>query len=261
VQLGEANAGLSAAEGAGANLPSQQRWEPLASGDADLDRLWRLDQPTEAWESWRSHRDNQPPRDGQELLVEGRLRQGVGDDWTAFAQLEQAALRLRPDQCALLPALERSLHPNRFLEVFQPLAQQWRLPLELLLGLAKQESRFSPTVRSAAGAVGLMQLLPGTASELAGKPVSEADLLRPARNAELGSLYLRRLLDQWRGDPLPAVASYNAGPGAVAPWISPRLQQAPELWVEAIPFPETRLYVKKVLGNAWSYRNRAEPHC
>jgi soluble lytic murein transglycosylase len=57
------------------------------------------------------------------------------------------------------------------------------------------------------------------------------------------------------------VASYNAGPGAVAGWLGPRLVSAPELWVEAIPYPETRLYVKKVLGNVWSYQHGSEPGC
>jgi soluble lytic murein transglycosylase len=193
--------------------------------------------------------------------VEGRLRQGVGDDWTGLGQLEQASLRLRPDQCALLPQLERSLHPQRFLAAFRPVAKQRQLPLELLQGLAKQESRFTPTVHSAAGAVGLMQLMPATAAELAGGPVSTAELERPERNVALGGAYLKGLLLQWKGDPLPAGASYNAGPGAVEGWVDPRLRAAPELWVEAIPFPETRLYVKKVLGNAWSYRQPGLPGC
>jgi len=236
-------------------------WQPLASGDALLDRLWRLDQRDEAWETWRAQRGSTPPRQAAELLVEGRLRQGVGDDWTGLGQLEQASLRLRPDQCALLPQLERSLHPQRFLEAFRPVAEQRQIPQELLQGLAKQESRFTPTVHSAAGAVGLMQLIPATAAELAGGPVSTAELERPERNVALGGQYLKGLLRQWQGDPLPAVASYNAGPGAVGGWINPRLRSAPELWVEAIPFRETRLYVKKVLGNAWSYRRPGLPGC
>jgi soluble lytic murein transglycosylase len=107
-----------------------------------------------------------------------------------------------------------------------------------------------------------MQLLPSTATELAGRPIGPSELEEPALNVELGSLYLRQLLGQWQDNPLVATAAYNAGPGAVEGWISPRLSTAPELWVEAIPYPETRLYVKKVLGNAWSYatfRPQASP--
>ena len=69
------------------------------------------------------------------------------------------------------------------------------------------------------------------------------------------------MLSRWDGNPLLAIASYNAGPGAVARWITPQLKQAPELWVEAIPYPETRLYVKKVLGNLWHFQQQRLPDC
>jgi soluble lytic murein transglycosylase len=127
--------------------------------------------------------------------------------------------------------------------------------------VAKQESRFTPAVQSAAGAVGLLQLMPATAAELAGTPLSTADLQHPGRNASLGARYLRSLLDRWQGDPLAAVASYNAGAGAVEGWRTPDRKQFPEVWVEAIPYPETRLYVKKVLGNAWSFQRERRPAC
>jgi soluble lytic murein transglycosylase len=186
----------------------------------------------------------------------------VGDDWTGLGQLEKASLTLPPERCELMPQLELSLHPRRFEEAFRPAAEREDLPMALLLGLAKQESRFTPAVRSGVGAVGLMQLMPETAAELAGRPQSGAELQDPTRNAELGARYLRDLLDQWQGNPLLAVASYNAGPGAVQGWShDPRLRSAPELWVEAIPYPETRLYVKKVLGNAWSYQGERRPSC
>ena len=107
--------------------------------------------------------------------------------------------------------------------------------------------------------VALNHFVHDTAAEVAGGPVSGSDLEGPGRNAELGARYLKGLLGQFQGNPLTAVAGYNAGPGAVQGWLSPRLGAAPELWVEAIPFPETRLYVKKVLGNAWSYQERPQP--
>ena len=251
------------ASGDRATPRQENNWQPLASGETGLDRLWRLDQRTEAWESWRQRRANVPPSESPELLLEGRLRQGVGDDWTGLAQLEKAALRLKPAQCQLLPQLERSLHPPRFLDLFRSAGRAQNLPMALLQGLAQQESRFTPAVRSSVGAIGLMQLMPATAAELAGKLLSPAELEDPARNVELGSRYLSGLLRQWQGEPMLAVASYNAGPGAVQGWRADQLQRAPELWVEAIPYPETRLYVKKVLGNAWSYQQQQgpEPRC
>ena len=249
------------AHGIGPAAETAEDWTPLASGDDALDRLWRLDQHTEAWETWRTVRGGRMPQDSGDLLVEGRLRQGVGDDWTGFDQLERATLRLDPARCDLLPQLERSLHPPRFMDVFGAAARRRDLPIELLLGLAKQESRFTPNVRSVAGAVGLMQLLPSTASEVAGRPVGAGELEDPALNVELGAAYLEDLLRRWDGDPFLLAASYNAGPGAATGWIDPRLRAFPELWVEAIPYPETRLYVKKVLGNAWSYQVSETPRC
>ncbi|MFI0403059.1 MAG: transglycosylase SLT domain-containing protein [Cyanobium sp.] len=236
-------------------------WQPLASGDGALDQLWRLGQTTEAWETWRMRRGGEPPKDSGDLLVEGRLRQGVGDDWTGLGQLEKAAFMLKPEQCSLLPQLEHALHPRRFPEAFAPAAEQQQLPLSLLLGVAKQESRFTPAVQSSAGAVGLLQLMPATAAELAGNSLSTEELQEPKRNAELGAQYLRAMLDQWDGDPLATVASYNAGPGAVQAWQTPDRSLFPEVWVEAIPYAETRIYVKKVLGNAWSYQQARLPAC
>ena len=264
VRLGQGDLQLGAGphRPAGADSPGDgSDWRPLASGDGSLDRLWRLDQRTEAWETWRHRRGRRAPEGSRELLLEGRLRQGVGDDWTAFGLLEQATLKLDGNQCALERELERSLHPLRFEAAFRAAATQAGLPMELLLGLAKQESRFTPAVRSPVGATGLMQLMPATAAELAGGPVPEQVLEDPAGNTSLGARYLATMLRQWNGDPLLAVASYNAGPGAVAGWVGPRLRSVPELWVEAIPYPETRLYVKKVLGNVWSYQQGSEPGC
>ncbi len=262
VQLGEGDLELEATPRRAGRGDATPAWQPLASGDARLDRLWRLGQTTEAWEVWRHRRGSSAPEDSRELLLEGRLRQGVGDDWTGLGQLEQASLVLPPERCELMPQLERSLHPRRFEEAFRPAADDENLSLSLLLGLAKQESRFTPAVRSGVGATGLMQLMPDTAAEVAGQSVSGSELEDPQRNAELGARYLRGLLTQWQGDPLLTVASYNAGPGAVQGWTGdPRLRSAPELWVEAIPYPETRLYVKKVLGNAWSYQAERRPAC
>jgi soluble lytic murein transglycosylase len=236
-------------------------WRPLSSGDAQLDRLWRLDQPLEAWEHWRHHRQGRPPQGTQELLLEGRLRRAVGDHWIGLSQLEQASLRLPPAQCRLAAELETDLHAPAFRSELNTAACRGQLPAALLAAVAKQESRFSPTVRSPVGAIGLLQLMPETAAELAGAPVSATALENPERNAELGARYLSHLLQRWQGNPLLTVASYNAGPGAVAGWINPQLQQDPELWVETIPYPETRLYVKKVLGNLWSFQQPRRPTC
>lgn len=242
------------------SLPRPQ-WEPLASGSSGLDRLWRLDQRLEAWESWRHQRGGQTPRNGSELLVEGRLRRGINDQWLGLGQLEQAQLRLSAGQCRQRQLLESSLREVPLASVFEQASAKSGVPATLLAAVARQESRFSPNVRSVVGAVGLLQLMPDTAAELAGAPLHGAELEDPQRNAGLGGRYLAQLLERWGGNPLLAVASYNAGPNAVAGWVNPTLQSQPELWVEAIPYPETRLYVKKVLGNLWSLEGDPSPRC
>ena len=258
VRLGQGNLSLDPRRSPALLLPN---WQPLASGDPDLDRLWRLDQPLEAWEHWRTGRAL-PPRAPRELLLEGRLRRAVGDHWIGLGQLEQASLRLPPGQsCGLAQQLERSLQTPSFVAELERAATASAVPATLLAAVAKQESRFSSGVSSSAGAVGLLQLMPDTAAELAGGPLGPEALRDPSRNAQLGARYLKQLLGQWQGNPVLMAASYNAGPGAVAGWVNPQLQQEPELWIEAIPYPETRLYVKKVLGNLWSFQQRPTPGC
>ena len=268
LHLGKNDPELLRAPGAPAVPLARPPWQPLASGDGGLDQLWRLNQPLEAWESWRFWRGGRPPQAAQDLRLEGRLRSAVGDDWIGLGQLEQASLRLPKGSCQLQVALEAELNPLRYGELFSQAAAAAGLDPALLQAVARQESRFTAGVESPVGAVGLMQLMPSTASELAGGRLEGARLKDPALNSRLGARYLRQLLEQWGGNPVLAVASYNAGPGAVAHWLktglgsdSPKptnapinLQRDPELWIEAIPYPETRLYTKKVLGNLWSYR-------
>lgn len=269
VRLGESTA-LDDPRGAAPATTTQpaasaaEPWRPLASGDASIDALWRVGQPLEAWEHWRHRQGGRAPRGPEALLVEGRLRTAIGDDWTGLGQLELASLRLPQRSCRRQWELEQQQHPRRYSALFARRGQEQALSPALLLGVAKQESRFSPGVSSAVGATGLLQLMPETAAELAGRALQLEDLQDPELNTELGARYLRQLLDRWNGNPFLAVASYNAGPGAVQSWLGadrPSVQREPELWTEAIPYPETRLYAKKVLGNAWSYQQSGQPPC
>ena len=252
----------SASRSAGLGDSFQAHWEPLQSGDSFVDRLWRLGQTQEAWETWRNQ---QPPSDQptnpEQKLVEGRLRVAVGDSWTGLSRLWRASLRLVNQSCETRQLLHRSQHPRLLSQVFESASQQEEVRNELLMAIAKQESRFSPGVSSPVGAVGLLQLMPATAEELAGGALSQDQLREPTRNAILGARYLGQLLEQWQGDIVLAVASYNAGPGAASQWVTPALKNDPELWIERIPYPETRLYTKKVLGNLWAYLGSEPDRC
>jgi soluble lytic murein transglycosylase-like protein len=107
----------------------------------------------------------------------------------------------------------------------------------LLKGLVQQESGFDPNARSGAGAVGLTQLMPGTAAAL-----GVTDPTDPVQSLQGGARYLRQQLDRFGGDERLALAAYNAGPGAVAKYGG------------VPPYAETQGYVNKVLANAASYR-------
>ncbi len=122
-----------------------------------------------------------------------------------------------------------------------------------LLGIARQESAFNPHARSHVGATGLMQLMPATAKLIAkviGKPLkSKSELTIPERNIELGSAYLKRVYDQHQQNPVLATASYNAGPHRVKRWL-PESSMPADVWIENIPFNETRKYTMNVLSYA-----------
>lgn len=125
----------------------------------------------------------------------------------------------------------------------------------LLTALVKQESHFDPRARSWVGAMGLAQLMPFTASWVGRKvPGPVQSLIDPLWNLKLGAYYLAWLQHRLDDQPLYAVAAYNAGPNAVKKWRTRFLGVEPDVWVELIPYPETRHYVKKVFANLWSYQ-------
>ncbi len=154
-----------------------------------------------------------------------------------------------------------------------PLVRQ-RLPVatEMALAIARRESEFDPVVVSHAGAMGLMQLMPGTAKLVAGRLGQEYSKYRltadPVYNATLGSEYLAGLAEQFDGNVIMVSAGYNAGPGRPERWMKemgdPRRRGGMDIidWIEHIPFNETRNYVMRVAESLPVYRARLglNPH-
>ncbi len=138
------------------------------------------------------------------------------------------------------------------------------LPIEraLTLAIIRQESEFDPHAHSPSGALGMMQLLPSTAKEVArknGLKTSPAKLYEPAHNMTLGSHYLGRLINSYDGSWIMAIAAYNGGPGNVHRWVKTFGTPGNDAdkavnWIEKIPFDETRNYVQRVLENVQVYR-------
>lgn len=204
----------------------------------------------------------------------------LGDEINARNEWQYAVQRMTPEQVAASGKLanEWGWHRNSiqamiqigywddmqlrfplaYSEQFASVAAELDVPPQLLFAIARQESAFMHDVRSPAGARGLMQLMPGTARETAlgaGLRVNTDDLYQPDINITLGSRYLAGLLEEFNGNRALAAAAYNAGPNRVRQWLR-RSAGSPvplDIWIETIPFLETRGYVQNVLAYSVIY--------
>ena len=151
-------------------------------------------------------------------------------------------------------------YPTPFLEQIEDAAALGNLSAAYILAIMRTESLFVPTAVSPAGAVGLMQLMPGTAALMAGKlgmaKPSRLALYQPTTNIRLGTGYLQRMLARFGGNPALAAAAYNAGPGKVQHWLPQTDDLAPAIWIANIPYTETRKYVQNVLAHMMVFRYR-----
>ena len=123
------------------------------------------------------------------------------------------------------------------------------VPPWLVMGLIRQESRFNKEIKSSAGAIGLMQILPKTALETYNKNKGELDLTSSTQNINLGTKYLSKLLKQFNSSIPISLAAYNAGPSRAKKWYAVRSKNntSPAMFIESIPFKETREYVQTVI--------------
>jgi len=182
----------------------------------------------------------------------GRRAAPAAAELAAFLGDPLLPFRLARDQLGLS---RRSLpwsFPDAWPAIVEPSARAAGVDPSLLRAVMRRESGFRTQARSAAGAVGLLQIIPSTAARLSAllafpAPLAE-QLEDPAVNVPLGAGYLALLLERF-GDPLVAIAAYNAGPGAVARWSRERTGLPLDVWVESIPFRETRQYVRAVVEN------------
>lgn len=232
---------------------------PLPVPDAELQRLadsepiravqeFRvLNRPGEAQKEWMHAIKTLPPRD---LTIAAKLAQHWGWDRLAILTLAKAENR---DDLSLR-------FPLAYSEPVLQQAREQRLDPAMVYGLIRRESAFEPEAKSSAGALGLMQIMPGTgeqAARLLNEPWrSERILLEPAANVRYGSAYFRRLLDRFGRHAALAGAAYNAGPGRVDRWLPAVKPMPADIWIETIPFNETRQYVAAVLSYAAIYRER-----
>lgn len=231
-------------------------------------------------------KDSETSFEANEVVQAIRLLIANGENDKAGTLLRTLAQTLKTGgELVLAARLAQEIDAHHLAIVIADIADKRGMPLDLysfpkdglpatevatadpaaIYAVARQESRFQVNAVSSSGARGLMQLMPGTAKETAekiGLSYSPAKLVSdPLYNTTLGASYLDRQLETYSGSLLLAAAAYNAGPGNANKWIKsfgdPREDKVdPVVWVELIPFQETRKYVQRVLGNYMVYRAR-----
>ncbi len=150
-----------------------------------------------------------------------------------------------------------ALFPRPYPELVRKSAAEAGIAPAWVYSVMRKESAFKPDAVSSAGAVGLLQMLPSTAAmtaKAAGQPAPGAEGLKdPALNVPLGALHLREVLDKSDGRWQMALAAYNAGFGAATRWRPPQTMDA-DVWIENIPYNETRTYVQRILFHVGVYQ-------
>ena len=149
--------------------------------------------------------------------------------------------------------------PLNYMELSQRFGEEYGVSPYLVQAIMRQESGFRPEVRSYAGAMGLMQLMPGTARYTArqfleNRSISNAQILDPETNVRLGTMYIRIHIAHAADHPPLALAGYNAGPAPLRSWFERYGDREVDAWVESITYAETRGYVRKVMTSYITYQ-------
>lgn len=235
------------------------RFVPPA-GSETFKELFRLGQDTDAWDLFEAEigAKEEPSvaeqfTDALLLVSQERYREGINRIWS-LQERETPEEQLQWRQLRQKPEYWYALFPFPFNETILNWSEERQLNPLLVTSLIRQESRFETAIESPAGAVGLMQVMPGTGEWVAEKiDLKDYSLRDPEDNIKLGTWYLDYTHETYSNNSLFAVASYNAGPGNVSKWRQRYSFADPDVFVENIPFPETQGYVEAVFGNYWNY--------
>ncbi|HEY3643808.1 MAG TPA: transglycosylase SLT domain-containing protein [Gammaproteobacteria bacterium] len=157
------------------------------------------------------------------------------------------------------------IYPTAFQETLAPQAKRLALDLSWIYGLIRQESVFRPNAVSQVGAMGLMQLMPKTGKAVSAKIgltlENPRQLLDPETNLTVGSAYMSSLLQRFSGNEVLATAAYNAGEDRVDGWLPDAGSLPADVWIDTIPYTETRNYVHRVMAHTvmFDYRLNGKP--
>ena len=195
----------------------------------------------------------------EDRLALAALLQDAGQfDAAQRVILDAYSLALAAGPAGGEPDLWWAAYPQAFAPEVERAAARHGIPPQLLYAVMREESGFRPRALSVVGARGLVQLMPETgrnlATRLGAANFAVDELFVPARNLELGAAYLAELLARFDGRVSAAVASYNAGPDAVARWLARDAALDEDEWIESIPYDQTRAYAKRVLRSFAIYQ-------
>jgi soluble lytic murein transglycosylase len=157
------------------------------------------------------------------------------------------------------------IYPTAFQATLAPQAKRLALDLSWIYGLIRQESVFRPNAVSQVGAMGLMQVMPKTGKTVGAKIGLTLDnprqLLDPETNLTVGSTYMSTLLQRFSGNEVLATAAYNAGEDRVDGWLPDAGSLPADVWIDTIPYTETRNYVHRVMAHTvmFDYRLNGKP--
>ncbi len=240
--------------------------ELLPAGSATLKELYQLGQDRDASIFWQVEFTNKTQPTVAEQFTDGVMSLAKGDNLLGINKIATLEDRETPPEQIEYKALSQQLtywqarYPFPFLQEIEYWSSQRQLNPLLVTALIRQESRFEPKIRSVAGAVGLMQVMPGTSKWIAEKiKLEQYNTDLPKDNILLGTWFLNYTHQQYDNNSLFAIASYNAGPNAVSRWRDKFNISDPDEFVEAIPYEETQGYVRQVFGNYWNYLRLYNP--
>jgi soluble lytic murein transglycosylase len=193
-------------------------------------------------------------------FTKGLLQLHQGNNLRGINQIGELQDRDTPQdkqqwqQLRQTPEYWQALYPFPFESTIVKWSKQRQLNPLLVTSLIRQESRFEPEIESSAGAIGLMQVIPPTAKTAAKNiGLSSYSMTNPEDNINIGTYYLDFTHKKYNNNSMLAVASYNAGPNAVAKWVKRYGLQDADEFVAKIPYQETQGYVESVFENYWNY--------
>jgi soluble lytic murein transglycosylase len=246
-------------------LVKPERLPTPSAGSETFQELYRLGLNEDAWTLFQAEvgdRELTVP----EQFAKGLLQLSLGQNIQGINSIWLLKDRVDPGDREQWQALRETsqywhaLFPFPYFDTILSWSQQRQLNPVLVTSLIRQESRFEREIHSPAGAVGLMQVMPATGEWIAEQiDLKDYSLTDPQDNIKLGTWYLDYTHREYDNNSLFAVASYNAGPGNVSNWRQRFRTRDPDVFVEKIPFNETKGYIESVFGNYWNYLRIYDP--